>query len=396
MANSKYEYVKCFEVEDEVMFPNIILVWIKASKLHKPHDLNALKLMNSCAVKVLEEYADVVLAYGFSDEYTFVFKKTSKFYERRASKVLSIFTSFFSSIFVRKWDEFFPYKELQCSPSFHGRVIARASVEALQVYLLWRQNICHLTNLHEQCLWRLVERGMNGKEAWDFIKDFDKKINNVTPEYVRSFEFDSKLMPSTWIVVRIDGCHFHRFSEIHEFVKPNDDRALNLMNLCAVAVLEKFWEDIVFAYGVSDEYSFILKKATNLYQRRANTIISAIVSFFTSTYVRRWKNFFQQSELKYPPSFDGRALVASGKSKREAQNSLKGAQLQKKIEELAIDYNNLPVMYRQGSSVYRDKVDIALIHQENGEFPENYGKVIVGHIDIIGPTFWLEHPNILD
>ncbi|RZB60674.1 tRNA(His) guanylyltransferase 2 [Glycine soja] len=308
MANSKYEYVKCFEVEDEVMFPNIILVWIKASKLHKPHDLNALKLMNSCAVKVLEEYADVVLAYGFSDEYTFVFKKTSKFYERRASKVLSIFTSFFSSIFVRKWDEFFPYKELQCSPSFHGRVIARASVEALQVYLLWRQNICHLTNLHEQCLWRLVERGMNGKEAWDFIKDFDKKINNVTPEYVRSFEFDSKLMPSTWIVVRIDGCHFHRFSEIHEFVKPNDDRALNLMNLCAVAVLEKFWEDIVFAFGVSDEYSFILKKATNLYQRRANTIISAIVSFFTSTYVRRWKNFFQQSELKYPPSFDGRAV----------------------------------------------------------------------------------------
>ena len=162
------------------MFPNIILVWIKASKLHKPHDLNALKLMNSCAVEVLEEYADVVLAYGFSDEYTFVFKKTSKFYERRASKVLSIFTSFFSSIFVRKWDEFFPYKELQCSPSFHGRVIARASVEALQVYLLWRQNICHLTNLHEQCLWRLVERGMNGKEAWDFIKDFDKsELNNL-------------------------------------------------------------------------------------------------------------------------------------------------------------------------------------------------------------------------
>ena len=262
------------------------------------------------------------------------------------------------------------------------------------------------------------------KELGGFVEE----INNVTPEYVRSFEFDSKLMPSTWIVVRIDGCHFHRFSEIHEFVKPNDDRALNLMNLCAVAVLEKFWEDIVFAYGVSDEYSFILKKATNLYQRRANTIISAIVSFFTSTYVMRWKNFFPQSELKYPPSFDGRAvcypsteilrdylswrqvdchinnqynscfwkLVASGKSKREAQNSLKGAQLQKKIEELAIDYNNLPVMYRQGSSVYRDKVDIALIHQENGEFPENYGKVIVGHIDIIGPTFWLEHPNILD
>ncbi|CAJ1968356.1 unnamed protein product [Sphenostylis stenocarpa] len=510
MANSKYEYVKCFEVEDEVMFPNIILVWINACNIHKPYDVNALKLMNSCAVEVLEEYADVVLAYGFGDEYTFVFKKTSKFYERRASKVLSIVISFFSSVFVRKWGEFFPHKELQCSPSFHGRVIPCASTEALQAYLLWRQNICHLSDQHEQCLWRLVERGMNLNEAWDIIKGFDKselnnllfdefnvnyntlepifrqgscvlktlvedivkykdngdpikrqrrkiitvhskkiagkrfwnehtvllkdfggfveEINNVTPEYVRSFESDIKLMPSTWIVVRIDGCHFHRFSELHEFVKPNDSRALNLMNLCAVAVLEKFWEDIVFAYGVSDEYSFILKKTSDLYQRRASKIVSTIVSFFTSTYVMRWSEFFPQSELKYLPSFDGRAvcypsteilrdylswrqvdchinnqynscfwkLVASGKSKREAQNSLKGAQLQKKIEELDIDYNKLPVMFRQGSSVYRDKIDTDLIHHENGNTFESNGKVIVEHIDIIGPTFWLEHPNILD
>ncbi|XP_052723117.1 tRNA(His) guanylyltransferase 1 [Vigna angularis] len=274
-----------------------------------------------------------------------------------------------------------------------------------------------------------------GKRFWNehilLLKElggFIEEINNVTPEYVRSFEFDSKLMPSTWIVVRIDGCHFHRFSEVHEFVKPNDDRALNLMNLCAVAVLEKFWEDIVFAYGVSDEYSFIIKKTCNLYQRRANKMVSAIVSFFTSTYVMRWNEFFPQSELKYPPSFDGRAvcypsteilrdylswrqvdchinnqynscfwkLVASGKSKREAQNSLKGGQLQKKIEELAIDYNKLPVMFQQGSSVYRDKVDTVPTHEENGNSFESKGKVIVEHVDIIGPTFWLEHLNILD
>lgn len=28
MANSKYEYVKSFEVEDEVMFPNLVVVRI--------------------------------------------------------------------------------------------------------------------------------------------------------------------------------------------------------------------------------------------------------------------------------------------------------------------------------------------------------------------------------
>ncbi|KAJ1430184.1 tRNAHis guanylyltransferase catalytic domain [Sesbania bispinosa] len=509
MANSKYEYVKCFEVEDEVMFPNFILVWIIARKLHKPYDVNFLKLMNSCAIPVLEEYADIVLAYGFSDEYTFVFKKTSKFYERHASKVLSVVTSFFSSVFVGKWSEFFPQKELQYPPSFHGQVITCASIEVLQAYLLWRQNICHLNNQYDQCFWRLVERGMNEEEAHDFLNGVQKcdvnnllfdefnvnyntlepmfpqgscvlktmledvvkykengapikrlrrkiiivhskkiaskrfwneqallleelgcfveDINNVKPEYLRSFEFDSKLMPSTWIVVRLDGCHFHRFSERHQFVKPNDDRALNLMNSCAAAVLEEFRQDIVFAYGVSDEYSFILKKTTNLYQRKASKIISAIVSFFTSTYVMRWKDFFPQSELNYPPSFDGRAvcypsaeilrdylswrqvdchinnqynscfwkLVASGKSKKEAQHSLKGAQLQKKIEELAIDYNKLPIMFRQGSSVFWERVDNILIHQENGESSQNHGKVIVEHSDIIGLAFWLEHPSIL-
>ena len=46
---------------------------------------------------------------------------------------------------------------------------------------------------------------------------------------------------------------FCRFSDIHEFNKPNDKQALDLMNLCAAAVLEEF-QDIIFSYGVSDEY----------------------------------------------------------------------------------------------------------------------------------------------
>ncbi|KAI4328578.1 hypothetical protein L6164_020918 [Bauhinia variegata] len=519
MANSKYEYVKSFELEDEVMFPNLIVVWINGRKFsrfsqvhgfEKPRDEKALKLMNSCAVAVLEEYADVVFAYGFSDEFSFVFKRTSKFYERRASKVLSIITSFFTSAYVRKWREFFPEKELQYPPCFNGRVISCASIEVLQAYLLWRQNICHVNNQYDQCFWRLVKRGMTEKEAQDFLKgaekrdkndllfeefnvnyntleaifrqgscvlktivndtvkfdkdntpvkrsrrkiitvhskkiagrrfwnehivllkelgEFVEEINIVKPEFVRSFEFESKLMPCTWIVVRLDGCHFHRFSEIHEFVKPNDERALNLMNTCAMAMLEEFQQDIIFAYGVSDEYSFILNSSSNLYQRRASKIISAMVSFFTSMYVMRWKDFFPQKQLNYPPYFDARAvcypsrnilrdylswrqvdchinnqyntcfwkLVASGKSKREAQESLKGAQLQKKVEELAIDYNKLQIMFRQGSSVFWDEGNNIVAHQENGGSTGSNRKVVIEHCDIIGSTFWLEHPNILN
>ena len=49
---------------------------------------------------------------------------------------------------------------------------------------------------------------------------------------------------------------FDRFSEVHEFEKPNDEQALKLMNSCAVAVLEEF-QDIAFAYGVSDEFRYV-------------------------------------------------------------------------------------------------------------------------------------------
>ena len=48
---------------------------------------------------------------------------------------------------------------------------------------------------------------------------------------------------------------FVRFSKLHAFDKPNDERALRLMNACATSMLNKV-RDIVFAYGVSDEYRY--------------------------------------------------------------------------------------------------------------------------------------------
>lgn len=44
-----------------------------------------------------------------------------------------------------------------------------------------------------------------------------------------------------------------RFSEVHGFVKPNDENAVKLMNHCAMAIMEMF-SDVVFAYGFNDEY----------------------------------------------------------------------------------------------------------------------------------------------
>lgn len=43
-------------------------------------------------------------------------------------------------------------------------------------------------------------------------------------DYVRSFEMEDKVIPNVWIVVRIDGKAFHKFSKEHQFDKPNDER----------------------------------------------------------------------------------------------------------------------------------------------------------------------------
>lgn len=130
---------------------------------------------------------------------------------------------------------------------------------------------------------------------------------NSKYEYVKSFELEDRLLPCTWIVVRIDGRSFHRFSDVHDFQKPNDSNALHLMNDCAKAVMEDL-SDVVFAYGVSDEYSFVIHKNSGLYKRRASKLVSVIASLFAATYVFKWSIYFPGKMLQYAPAFDGRAV----------------------------------------------------------------------------------------
>lgn len=114
---------------------------------------------------------------------------------------------------------------------------------------------------------------------------------NSKYEYVKSFEIEDEVMYPNLIVVRIDGRNFERFSEINDFEKPNDERALNLMNRCATSLLEKY-PDIILAYGFSDEYSFIFKKETKFYQRRASEVDTAArcsLSLSHFSHLHMWK-----------------------------------------------------------------------------------------------------------
>ncbi|CAH8546048.1 unnamed protein product [Schistosoma haematobium] len=127
-------------------------------------------------------------------------------------------------------------------------------------------------------------------------------------EYVRNFEIMDPCLPSTWIVVRLDGQGFHKFTAKHNFIKPNDTRGLSLSVRAAERVMQQ-QKEIVLAYGQSDEFSFVFKKCTEVFNRRASKISSTVVSLFTSSYVFEWPKYFPDTPLLYPPAFDSRVIL---------------------------------------------------------------------------------------
>ncbi|KAI0566931.1 tRNAHis guanylyltransferase [Gracilaria domingensis] len=271
-------------------------------------------------------------------------------------------------------------------------------------------------------------------------------------EYVKHFENHQRLLPGCWAVIRLDGRCFTSFTKKHSFRKPNDEKALNLMNDAATSVLKTFDNHLVLAYGQSDEYSFVMKRESNLFSRRESKILSTVVSMFTSAYVVNWKKHMD-TDLEEPPTFDGRivlypttkhlrdylswrqadthinnlfntafwALVSQGgKSLREAEKVLKGTNSKEKNEMLFsqfnVNYNNEPQMFRKGSLIVRklssdfEKVRkrrrleehsnggshsfvVPITETKQPEASETDFEVL--HVDIIKDDFWEKYASLL-
>ncbi|KAF5684992.1 tRNA(His) guanylyltransferase [Fusarium circinatum] len=271
-------------------------------------------------------------------------------------------------------------------------------------------------------------------------------------EYVRNFETADPLLPNTWIVVRVDGRGFTKMCAKYGFEKPNDRRALDLMNTAAKAVVTELPE-ITIAYGVSDEYSFVFHKACTLFDRRASKLVSTVVSTFTANYVYFWSTHFPDSPLSPPlPSFDGRAVCypsvqnlrdymswrqadchinnlyntcfwsliqLGGLDNKEAESTLARTLAADKNEILfsrfSINYNNEPEIYRKGSVIFRDyelvdpdshntmqtidsqaePVEQSKSQKEKDKKSRNKARVVVEHMDIIKDDFWNQRPWLL-
>ncbi|EAA65634.1 hypothetical protein AN0804.2 [Aspergillus nidulans FGSC A4] len=240
-----------------------------------------------------------------------------------------------------------------------------------------------------------------------------------------------------------------RLSDRYAFEKPNDRRALDLMNAAAVEVLKDL-PDLAIAYGVSDEYRFDLTNS-----RRILSSIPPVSSLSGGAphYIYLWGNYFPDTPLQPPhlPSFDGRAVVyptirnlrdymswrqvdchinnlynttfwmmvlKGGMSNTDAENELKGTLSSDKNEILfkrfGINYNNEEEIYKKGSVVYRqyqleERKPLKAPEEEGPTVQESISKsqqeklrklrrkaqVIVEHVDIIKDEFWERRPWIL-
>ncbi|EME46476.1 hypothetical protein DOTSEDRAFT_51953 [Dothistroma septosporum NZE10] len=222
--------------------------------------------------------------------------------------------------------------------------------------------------------------------------------------YVRNFEVHDSIAPSNWIVVRIDGRGFSKLCKKYHFTKPNDKRALDLMNAAAAEVVKSF-VDIVVAYGQSDEYSFVFHENTTLFERRREKLSTSVATMFTAEYCMLWPQFMRREEgderfaekgdvieLERPwPTFDGRCVayprcrilrdylkwrqadchinnlynttfwnmvLKGGMSGTEAELELKGTLARDKNEILwsrfGVNYNAELEVFKKGSVIYRD------------------------------------------
>ncbi|NP_001158683.1 YGR024C [Oncorhynchus mykiss] len=259
-------------------------------------------------------------------------------------------------------------------------------------------------------------------------------------EYVRNFETDDTCLKNCYIVVRLDGRNFHKFAEQHNFLKPNDDRALGLMTCSARSVMEDP-DDIIISYGQSDEFSFVFKRTSNWFKRRASKLMTHVASQFSSSYVFYWKDYFGDQPLLYPPGFDGRVVLypsnrnlrgylswrqadchvnnlyntvfwtlvqKGGLTTTQAEDRLKGTLASDKNEimffEFDINYNKEPLVHRKGTTLIWEKLEETVT--KSVKLPNEAGEEVLvtrtrrgvsaHHCDVIGNQFWEEHPNILE
>lgn len=204
--------------------------------------------------------------------------------------------------------------------------------------------------------------------------DFEKRLRAL--EYFHSL----RLLPGAWVVVRVDGRGFSRFTETH-FEKPFDLAFHTLMVQTARALLEELQG--IYAYTESDEISVLFRPDWNLFDREVEKIVSVSAGIASATFTQNSKTLahfdsrvwlgvdtaqvvdyfrWRQSDAARC-ALNGWAywtLRKSGKSASQATKTLNGQTPAFKNDLLfqqGINFNDLPTWQRRGVGLYWEMFD---------------------------------------
>lgn len=201
--------------------------------------------------------------------------------------------------------------------------------------------------------------------------------NNAFENRMRELEYfhNLRLLPGAWVVVRVDGRGFSRFTE-SRFEKPFDLKFHGLMVHTAQALLQEMQG--VYAYTESDEISVLFRPDWDFFDRSLEKVVSTSASIATATFThaagalanfdsRVWLGADQSVVVDY---FSWRQADASrcalngwcywtlrkrGLSVTEATAEIDRQSVGFKNELLfqhGINFNDLPSWQRRGTGLY--------------------------------------------
>jgi tRNA(His) guanylyltransferase len=206
--------------------------------------------------------------------------------------------------------------------------------------------------------------------------------NNAFEQKMRELEYfhSLRLLPGAWVVIRVDGRGFSRFTE-SRFDKPFDLEFHRLMVQTASALLENLHG--IYAYTESDEISVLFRPDWDLFDRSLEKVVSISASIASSTFTHAYGsvvNFDSRvwlgvDKLQVVDYFRWRQADATrcalngwcywtlrnaGESARSATALLDNKSVAFKNELLfqhGINFNDLPTWQRRGVGLYWEEYE---------------------------------------
>lgn len=206
------------------------------------------------------------------------------------------------------------------------------------------------------------------------FNDLDSKMRE------KEIFHDIKVIPNVYIIIRVDGHSFSKFTEVHNFEKPFDDCLHKIMVTTTSSLIELFKG--LYAYTESDEISILLPKSFDMFNRKVEKIVSISAARAASNVTREtdsvcefdsrvWVGASKEEVVDYfswrqadatRNALNGlcfHTLRKEGLSRRAATKALENKTVEFKNELLfqrGINFNDITAWHKRGTGIYFKKI----------------------------------------